>query len=762
MKINEKNSNFLRLINRKSFKKEVHTFFSSKNGIYHRSINQNPIVKERSVMKMSKTLSLIVSSAILTSFITVPDADAVTGSSAAKEASVSYAADTEAVTTINGTINYPKATATIAGGDTFALLTSSCNVQVGETVTISKCGTAVPDSWSVDNEDVISLDSTGLKAMGLKEGTAVITYTSKGIKQKAAVNVTDGGSKSFTDKVAYTAGMFVFFAENGVYKIDPKVILPDSSAFTAGNTVKAEFEYKVVDDMRTITAVNKAEVLSSEEMPLDMPLSAEFTDTVEAVDLNYVQFRDHGGYYLNTDYALIYSKEFTRLEAGEECTASFMYRDYADTKVIINVDKLDSSETGVCSNCGKEVPRNHIITTSFGQKVCDDCNDHGWCGDVVENEFTDLVTAKYGQYIRFRTHGRYSTADAEGADMLDDIKVGDTVSIKFESVSTYEAKMLKINELNVISNTSAVTTLPNTATDVKTTTTTAEPEVWMYGTGVDHFGSIKTLPTKTIYDAGEELDLSGLVINSYHSVARHSNKGNSDYLRTDYEWEVEKIAPEYITISDFTGKTYTADEFPTLPGGSAYTVKLGKAGASAIALSVKGDQYEKELYGVNDFTFRVYINSDKDSSKFIRIDNAEVESFGYGTTSHGFKLKGMDEFSIDMDAHMHAGYAIEDDIRKGDTVSGVLEINPKSNYIYLGDLEIVKYSGETGDANSDGTVDIADAVMIMQALANPNKYGLNGTDARCIKKRGKSLADMNGDGITVLDAQLIQNRLLGL
>ena len=124
--------------------------------------------------------------------------------------------------------------------------------------------------------------------------------------------------------------------------------------------------------------------------------------------------------------------------------------------------------------------------------------------------------------------------------------------------------------------------------------------------------------------------------------------------------------------------------------------------------------------------------------------------------------KGMDAFSIDMDAHMHARYVIEGDIRKGNTVSGVLEINPKSNYIYLGDLEIVKYSGEKGDANGDGEVDLADAVMIIQALANPNKYGLDGTDERCIQKRGQSLADMNGDGITVLDAQLIQNKLLGL
>ena len=31
-----------------------------------------------------------------------------------------------------------------------------------------------------------------------------------------------------------------------------------------------------------------------------------------------------------------------------------------------------------------------------------------------------------------------------------------------------------------------------------------------------------------------------------------------------------------------------------------------------------------------------------------------------------------------------------------------------------------------GDVNFDNEVDMADAVMIMQALANPNKYGIEG------------------------------------
>ena len=67
-----------------------------------------------------------------------------------------------------------------------------------------------------------------------------------------------------------------------------------------------------------------------------------------------------------------------------------------------------------------------------------------------------------------------------------------------------------------------------------------------------------------------------------------------------------------------------------------------------------------------------------------------------------------------------------------------------------------------GDANCDGQVDLSDAVMIMQALANPNKYGLDGTAELHLTEQGKINGDMNGDGLTVGDALAIQNVLLGL
>ena len=65
-----------------------------------------------------------------------------------------------------------------------------------------------------------------------------------------------------------------------------------------------------------------------------------------------------------------------------------------------------------------------------------------------------------------------------------------------------------------------------------------------------------------------------------------------------------------------------------------------------------------------------------------------------------------------------------------------------------------------GDANTDNTVDLSDVVLIMQALANPNRYGLKGTDKTHITEQGSANADTDGNGLTVDDAQRIQLYLL--
>ena len=69
-----------------------------------------------------------------------------------------------------------------------------------------------------------------------------------------------------------------------------------------------------------------------------------------------------------------------------------------------------------------------------------------------------------------------------------------------------------------------------------------------------------------------------------------------------------------------------------------------------------------------------------------------------------------------------------------------------------------------GDANCDGVVSVADAVLIMQSIANPSKFGINGNDPLHITAQGNANGDVNGNGngITNLDALAIQKYRLGL
>jgi mannan endo-1,4-beta-mannosidase len=80
-------------------------------------------------------------------------------------------------------------------------------------------------------------------------------------------------------------------------------------------------------------------------------------------------------------------------------------------------------------------------------------------------------------------------------------------------------------------------------------------------------------------------------------------------------------------------------------------------------------------------------------------------------------------------------------------------------YLMGGALEAV-----WGDANCDNTVDMSDVVLIMQALANPNKYGLEGTEKTHITEIGWNWADVDtsSEGVIAIDALRIQEYLLHL
>lgn len=72
-----------------------------------------------------------------------------------------------------------------------------------------------------------------------------------------------------------------------------------------------------------------------------------------------------------------------------------------------------------------------------------------------------------------------------------------------------------------------------------------------------------------------------------------------------------------------------------------------------------------------------------------------------------------------------------------------------------------------GDANCDKLINLADAVIILQSKAAPDKYGVNGSDSNHITEQGVINGDvdggnagMGGDGLTPLDALKIQKFML--
>ena len=69
-----------------------------------------------------------------------------------------------------------------------------------------------------------------------------------------------------------------------------------------------------------------------------------------------------------------------------------------------------------------------------------------------------------------------------------------------------------------------------------------------------------------------------------------------------------------------------------------------------------------------------------------------------------------------------------------------------------------------GDANCDGTVLLNDAVLVLQALGNPDVYGVDGSGDVHITEQGKLNCDVyeNGSGLTNMDALSIQKYILKL
>jgi GH25 family lysozyme M1 (1,4-beta-N-acetylmuramidase) len=98
-------------------------------------------------------------------------------------------------------------------------------------------------------------------------------------------------------------------------------------------------------------------------------------------------------------------------------------------------------------------------------------------------------------------------------------------------------------------------------------------------------------------------------------------------------------------------------------------------------------------------------------------------------------------------------------IKNGQAVITVINESKDTDSITV-NIIVPKY----GDANGDNDISIADAVIIMQSLANPDMYGLKGKSESHITDIGYINADCynTGDGVTNADALAIQKYKLSL
>ena len=162
-------------------------------------------------------------------------------------------------------------------------------------------------------------------------------------------------------------------------------------------------------------------------------------------------------------------------------------------------------------------------------------------------------------------------------------------------------------------------------------------------------------------------------------------------------------------------------------------------------------EVEKEIYKDGELIVVTIKNVDADSllfteEKLKRIDKVEAED---GSVIVRFKSLQSGEAGVKIT------YGYDGKMREKELHFNILE----EKY----DEEEMPVVGVKGDANCDGTVDMSDVVLIMQSLANPNKYGVDGTHENHLTQQGAENSDVDTEvkGLTVGDALKIQKYLLG-
>jgi hypothetical protein len=267
---------------------------------------------------------------------------------------------------------------------------------------------------------------------------------------------------------------------------------------------------------------------------------------------------------------------------------------------------------------------------------------------------------------------------------------------------------------------------------------------------------IVRLPDKTVYKLGESINLKGIQVE-----VKKDNEEPVIYAYPDVAFDYQSNIPKPATV-------VISGEY-----------KNDKVGTVAIK-AVGSDDVLFTVEFVDDSTEKTQENSamltteSGDDGCYIHLDLMSGTFSMSGSIYQNFAVFGKFERKGN-DLYLYAEYGStnvyvlhrEDDHFISQSDESVIRLTKglvfsAENDVFWEKLTSTNESTVKGDANCDGKVDLADAILIMQSLANPNKYGIDGTAEHHLTAQGRANADMNGDGLTVDDALAIQLKLLGL
>jgi len=220
-----------------------------------------------------------------------------------------------------------------------------------------------------------------------------------------------------------------------------------------------------------------------------------------------------------------------------------------------------------------------------------------------------------------------------------------------------------------------------------------------------------------------------------------------EYFDNDYYEDIVKYAGEY-SIGD--NLRSSAEDIGIIPEENSYF------------------KFDNELFESGFRTYYENVLSGRQSAPDLNMDG-KVDHKDYDLAGdYIFEVAAEhDEKSVKMPADVWKHISTECDFNQNGISGDIYDIFFAQIYVLLSEDDSASIpSGNTdsdispdlisGDVNCDGSIDMADAVLIMQYLSNPNKYQ--------ISENGRLNGDIDGkvNGITLTDVLAIQNYLLNI